>query len=314
MNDQGQYFDPYGMPVGTDPGGYRSAAHPEFDQGPAPDQRAPASPEVDLLDPSWDFEAELAQLLRESDQFQSQPHSQPQAQHQASRSAAPAAPDGAVDEATRVLRRLDGNGEPVPSDEDLESAPTRSASRAQADRRRRRRRRSPRPEVSWLHVFSFSVAALTACLVAMVSVLGGMVSYDPLRHLAGLSVPADLARWWPLLVYGPWLAASLSILRATVLRRRVRHSWAVVVLFSTVAVVLCVAHAPRTLPGLAVAGLPPITALACFHQLVGQITLTQPRHALPRRPGQSVPPARQGGVLPRRRTTRHGNGVGGGRG
>ncbi|GAA2446247.1 DUF2637 domain-containing protein [Streptomyces macrosporus] len=302
MNDQGQYFDPYGVPGVGDPGGYRTTAHPEFDQGPAPDQRAPASPEVDLLDPSWDFEAELAQLLRDSGQ--AQPPSQ-------SRAEAPAGPEEGVDQATRVLRRLDGNGEPVETEGDFEAPPTRSASRAQADRRHRRRRRTPRPELSWLHVFSFAVAALTACLVAMVSVLGGMVSYDPLRHLAGLSVPADLARWWPLLVYGPWLAASLSILRATVLRRRVRHSWAVVVLFSTVAVVLCVAHAPRTLPGVAVAGLPPITALACFHQLVGQITLTQPRHALPRRPGQSAPPAQQQrGPLSRRRTTRHGNGHG----
>ncbi|GAA2392533.1 DUF2637 domain-containing protein [Streptomyces glaucosporus] len=302
MNDQGQYFDPYGVPPDGDPGGW-GTAHPEFGQGPAPDQRSPASPEVDLLDPSWDFEAELAQLLRDSGRPQPPPPS-----------AAPADPGDGVDEATRVLRRLDRNGEPVVPDEEFEAPPARSAQRSQADRRhRRRRRRPPRPELSWLHVFSFSVAALTACLVAMVSVLGGMASYDPLRHLAGLSVPDDLARWWPLLVYGPWLTASLSILRATVLRRRVRHSWAVVVLFSTVAVVLCVAHAPRTLSGVAVAGLPPITALACFHQLVGQITLTQPRHALPRRPGQSAPPQPQEqqreGLL-RRRATRHGGGRG----
>ncbi|MTE22212.1 DUF2637 domain-containing protein [Streptomyces sp. TRM43335] len=210
-----------------------------------------------------------------------------------------------MDDATRVLRRFDpgGTGDTTasPGAPDAPS-PARSPTRQASDRRRRRRRRSqPRPEVSWLHLFSFAVAALTAGIVAMVSVLGGLVSYDPLRQIAGPTVPADLARWWPLLVYGPWLAGSLSILRATVLRRRVRHSWAVVIVFSTVAVALCVAEAPRTPTGIAAAAIPPITALACFHQLVGQITLTQPRHALPRRP---TPLPQQRGPLPRKRATR----------
>jgi len=308
VNDQGQYFDPYGMPTaGEDPGGYRTTAHPEFGPGPAPEQMSPGAPEVDVLDPSWDFEAELAQLLRDSDRFQAHPHSpdQPSAPSQPRT----AVPDDGVDEATRVLRRIDADEEPDPSAGESEAPTARSPSRSPTDRRHRRRRRTHRPELSWLHVFSFAVAALTAGIVATVSVLGGLVSYAPLRLLAGPSVPGDLARWWPLLVYGPWLAASLSILRATVLRRRVRHSWAVVVLFSTVAVVLCIAHAPKTLPGVAVAGLPPITALACFHQLVGQITLTQPRHALPRRPVPAQPQP-QRGVLPRKRTTRHGAGRG----
>lgn len=49
--------------------------------------------------------------------------------------------------------------------------------------------------------------------------------------------PGVLA-WWPLLVYGPWLVASLSVLRAALHRRRAVHSWAVVLLFSHIAMVL----------------------------------------------------------------------------
>ncbi|PJE98104.1 hypothetical protein CUT44_01695 [Streptomyces carminius] len=243
----------------------------------------------------------MAQLLRDPGRLHPPPP--PRARRRRPRDAAPAAPDGGLgdgpggtDEATWVLRRFEAAAETVPQGEASGIPAETPRDERSPVVRRRRRRRTHHPELSWLHVFSFAVAALTACVVAVVSVLGGLVSYDPLRRLAGPHVLGELARWWPLLVYGPWLAASLSVLRATVLRRRARRSWAVVVLFSTVAVVLCVAHAPRTLSGIAAVGLPPVTALVCFHQLVGQITLTQPRHALPRR---SVPLPRQRGPVGR---------------
>lgn len=134
----------------------------------------------------------------------------------------------------------------------------------------------------WPRLLSLTFAALAAVIVAMVSVLGGLVAYNPLRIVAAPGPSSDFAAWWPILVYGPWLVASLSILRAALYRRRAVHAWVVVVLFSAIAVLLCAIVAPRTATGLAVAGLPPITALVCFHQLVRHITLTNlPRHALP---------------------------------
>ncbi|UCM90235.1 DUF2637 domain-containing protein [Streptomyces marincola] len=136
----------------------------------------------------------------------------------------------------------------------------------------------------WLRCASLLLAAAAAVLVAMLSVLGGLVSYAPLRDAASPGVPQQLAAWWPLLIYGPWLVASLSILRAALHQRRVLHSWAVVLLFSGLAVCLCMSQAPRTPTSLAVAGLPPLSALFAFHQIVRQITLINPpRHALPRR-------------------------------
>ncbi|WKX73472.1 DUF2637 domain-containing protein [Streptomyces sp. XD-27] len=150
-------------------------------------------------------------------------------------------------------------------------------------RGRRRRVRIRLPSLPWFQLISLIFAAITAVIVAMLSVLGGMISYGPLRFLASPSTTDSLADWWPLLVYGPWLVASLSVLRAALHQHGAGHSWAVVVLFSAIAVFLCVAHAPKTLPGIAVAALPPVSALVAFHQLVRQITLTSPpRHALPR--------------------------------
>ena len=122
---------------------------------------------------------------------------------------------------------------------------------------------------------SFALAALTAVIVAMVSAFGAVVSYDPLRLIAATSVPDNLAKGWPLLIFGPWLVASLSVLRATLHHRSAPQAWALVVLFSALSAVLCVSHADKTLSGIAVACLPPITELTCFHQLVRQITLTR---------------------------------------
>ncbi|MEV0532359.1 DUF2637 domain-containing protein [Kitasatospora sp. NPDC050463] len=143
-----------------------------------------------------------------------------------------------------------------------------------AERRAIRRRR---PRVSrmrqWPQALSTVFAALAALTVATVSVLGWVLSYNPLQDLASLRVSRNLAELWPLVVYGPWLVASLSILRATLTRHRATYSWVVVVLFSAVATGLCVIHASRTFPGVVVAALPPLTAVVSFHQLVRQIIL-----------------------------------------
>ncbi|MDX3236778.1 DUF2637 domain-containing protein [Streptomyces sp. ME03-5709C] len=150
-------------------------------------------------------------------------------------------------------------------------------------RHRKIRRAALRQKTTRIQTLSFVVAAVTATIVAMVSVLGGMVAHDPLRHIATADGSSRLANWWPLLVYGPWMVASLSILRAALHQRRAPHSWAVVLLFSAFAILFCVASAPRTITDWTVASLPAVAALSCFHQLVRQITLTHP----PRRTSRS---------------------------
>lgn len=137
-----------------------------------------------------------------------------------------------------------------------------------------------------VRIASYIIAALAAVTVSMVSVFSGVVTYEPLLLVTTAHNQGSSSAWWPMLVYGPWMAGSLSILRAALHQRRAVHSWFVVLLFSSVAVLLCVAQAPRTMTDTAAAALPGVAALACFQQLVRQITLTRP----PRRP---VPRHRQ---------------------
>ncbi|WNI14726.1 DUF2637 domain-containing protein [Actinacidiphila sp. ITFR-21] len=145
----------------------------------------------------------------------------------------------------------------------------------------RRRHRKARAEPQrWKptrgEALSFSMLVMSVGIMAVVSVLGGTVTHDPLRRFAGAQTPGGLACWWPLLVYGPWTAASLSIVRAALYQRRALHAWAVVLAFSAFAIVFCVVQTPRTFTGVSVVSLPTIATLACFQQLIRQITLTKP--------------------------------------
>ncbi|WP_234388618.1 DUF2637 domain-containing protein [Streptomyces sp. AS58] len=124
------------------------------------------------------------------------------------------------------------------------------------------------------------IAAITLSAVCM---LGWSISYsyDQLRAIASLILPAEFARWWPMTVFGPWLVAALSILRATVQHRSARRSWCVILAASAMAVALSVGHSSRSVLSLVIFGIPPVTALVCFWELVGQVpTKRRPRHAV----------------------------------
>lgn len=251
------YTEPRPGGYGPPPTGHRPAPAPgpgeRFDAGVDYEMNPFPLPDPETLESRWDLEGDLARLLQTSS----------------------ASPEESVHNTGPI-----GPVGPV--------GPIRSPSPAHVRGRGKRRRvRFRLPTMPWLQLISLIFAAVTTVIVAMLSVLGGMISYPPLRYLASPSTSESMAAWWPLLVYGPWLVASLSVLRAALHRRGAAHSWAVVVLFSTIAVFLCVAHAPKNAPSMAVAGLPPVAALVSFHQLVRQITLTSPpRHALPRTRGE----------------------------
>ncbi|WP_327416908.1 hypothetical protein [Streptomyces sp. NBC_01233] len=152
-----------------------------------------------------------------------------------------------------------------------------------------RRSTSKSPVVTLLRTGSLFTAVLVAVIAAVVSILSGLAICDALRHSAGLHTASEVVGWWPLLIYGPWMVASLSILRSALHQRRALHSWSIVLLFSTLATLLCVAQAPRTIAAGTSSALPAVAALACFQQLVRQITLTRPpRQAAPR---HRTPPA-----------------------
>lgn len=153
-------------------------------------------------------------------------------------------------------------------------------------RRRRSRRRLP-PDSHFLdggrrvtHI-TLLIAAITVSSVAM---LGWSIaySYDQLRGVASSVLPGRMAVWWPLTVFGPWFVAALSILRATIQHRSAVRSWAVILTASAMAMALCVAHTSHTLLSLVIIGIPPVTALVCFWELIGQVpSPVRPKHAAP---------------------------------
>ncbi|MGW0712441.1 DUF2637 domain-containing protein [Streptomyces sp. NPDC002643] len=151
-------------------------------------------------------------------------------------------------------------------------------------RRRRNRRRGTAEEgVRKETHLTVLVVAITVCAVLM---LGWSISYtyDQLRTIASAVLPQRLAQWWPLAVYGPWFVAALSILRATIQSRSTRRSWCVVLAASAMAVALCARHAPQAMLSLVIFGIPPVTAVVCLWELVGQVaTKHHPRHAARRK-------------------------------
>ncbi|MFA3876046.1 hypothetical protein ABS735_20550 [Streptomyces sp. MMCC 100] len=208
-------------------------------------------------EPGWDPAEELAFLLQDAMEQQTGVPS-PSATDTSALAPAPGTPLSNLQEITAELPPL-------------RESPT-------SHRRVRRGRK-----VSRLRAASLFVAALAAVIAASVSLFGGMVAYEPLRLAAVTRTRGSVVSWWPLLVYGPWLVASLAVLRAALHQRRAVHSWAVVLLFSAIAMLLCVAEAPRTVSDAAAAALPGLASLVCFQQVIRQITLTRPpRRAVPR--------------------------------
>jgi hypothetical protein len=118
-------------------------------------------------------------------------------------------------------------------------------------------------------------------VTALISVLSAMFAYAPLSHLAAPTA-RDLAGWWPAVIYGPWLAAALSVLRRPIRRHGdTRIAWALLLAFSALEVTLCVTPAPKTLAGIMTAALPPVAALACIHLLTSATRSLHARHATP---------------------------------
>ena len=133
-------------------------------------------------------------------------------------------------------------------------------------------RRAPGPPTAWPHVLGSLFGVLMALTATAVCLLGWTFSYGPLRDIALTRAPHELSPLWPIIVDGPWLAGCLSVLRAALQGRRPVHSWIVVVVFTGLAAGLCVADVPRTVCDIIVAGLPPVTAGVCVHQLTRQLT------------------------------------------
>ncbi|MEY9997999.1 hypothetical protein ABIE67_010118 [Streptomyces sp. V4I8] len=153
-------------------------------------------------------------------------------------------------------------------------------------------RKSPvnrrRPQSKRLHLTAILIVVIFVCTMSMIC-WSISYSYGQLRGVASLFMSPGIARWWPWMLYGPWIAAGFAIVRAALQGRTARWSWAVLVTASAGTVGLCVGNSTESILMMAVAGIPPITALACFQELAGQLSYRhRPRHAVRgvKRPGQ----------------------------
>lgn len=169
---------------------------------------------------------------------------------------------GLEEELAEMLAAASGPGQPAEPD-----VPPLSRS----DRRRMRPKRQflvAGKRVTQVTVLFAAIAVCAACLLAW----SVTYTYGQLRTIAELVLPAQLAQWWPLTVYGPWFVAALSILRATVQHQPASRSWGVLLVASGMAVALCVSHSSHSVLAFVTLGFPPITALVCFWELVGQVS------------------------------------------
>ncbi|MFJ9148371.1 DUF2637 domain-containing protein [Streptomyces sp. NPDC102270] len=194
----------------------------------------------------WDPAEELAYMLRDAAEAE-------QPRMQAARGEEPPTPSSHRETLVQITAEL---------------GPVKAATRGHRKTRERRQDK--------LLTLSYCIAAAATVIASTVSVFGGLIAYDPLMFIATGRTESSVASCWPLLVFGPWLVASLSILRHALHQRRSFHSWSVVLVFSAIAMAMCVAQAPSDLMARAAAALPSFASLACFQQLVRQITLTRP--------------------------------------
>ncbi|MFD9404719.1 DUF2637 domain-containing protein [Streptomyces sp. NPDC060011] len=207
------------------------------------------------LDSGWDPAEELAFLLHDAIEGE-QPRIPP------ARMGEPSGPDPSLHQEALVQLTA-------------ELPPLRTVTRGH------RKVRKQRPDK--IRVASYCFAAAASAVASTISVFGGVVAYDPLRFIASGHTEHSAVPLWPMLIFGPSLVGSLAILRAALHQRRALHSWCVVLLFSSIAMALCVAQAPNGFLDRATAALPSFASLTCFQQLVRQITLTRPpRRATPR--------------------------------
>ncbi|GAA4959980.1 hypothetical protein GCM10023238_28660 [Streptomyces heliomycini] len=139
--------------------------------------------------PHWDPAEELAYLLQEARSEEPPGAAMPQPREETPVTAPPAgSPLGNLQEITAEL------------------PPLRAAPRGH--------RKPPRRRPDALRLASYATAALTAVTVSMVSVLSGVVTYDPLLLVTTAHSSGSSSAWWPVLVYAPgWRARCPSSAR-----------------------------------------------------------------------------------------------------
>lgn len=116
------------------------------------------------------------------------------------------------------------------------------------------------------------ISLSTALLVAFLAAGAFWLSFDALRHLAAANGVAQSKAWlYPAIIDGAIIIFSLSVLQASLNRRRTRYPWALVGAFTLLSVLLNIVHAPTGLLPRLLAAIPPLALFLSFELLMGQV-------------------------------------------
>jgi hypothetical protein len=130
------------------------------------------------------------------------------------------------------------------------------------------------------------ISTITAGLVATLALLAFILSYNALQHTAQQhGIPWPLSLLWPLLLDFAMVVFSLAILRANLRQELARYPWALVILFSSLAVlgnILDVATLGLnpTIISAGVRALAPIALVLAFELLMSMIRAEVKRSAV----------------------------------
>jgi len=113
---------------------------------------------------------------------------------------------------------------------------------------------------------------LTALLVAFLAGSAFVLSYDALYHLAlANGITPGLAWLWPLTLDAVMIAASLAVLRNSLIAERTWYQWGLVGAFTLLSVTFNTVHAPGSWLARGIFALPPLVVFLAFELLVSQI-------------------------------------------
>lgn len=125
------------------------------------------------------------------------------------------------------------------------------------------------------------ISTVTAGLVLFLAGSAFILSFDALHGLArDNGIKPGLAWLWPLGLDAFMVAASLSVLRASLNREATIYPWALVVVFTLASVAFNVVHAEHSLLAQAIAAVPPVVVFLSFELLMGQSKNEVARSAL----------------------------------
>lgn len=116
------------------------------------------------------------------------------------------------------------------------------------------------------------ISIVTAALVLFLAGAAFVLSYDALYHLSlANGITPWLAWLWPLTLDAVMIAASLAVLRGSLVSERTWYQWALVILFTILSVSFNVLHAADTWLARSIFALPPLVVFLAFELLVSQI-------------------------------------------